>query len=191
MRGRSMESGSSGSHNHGKSKTGKKKNFKCFKCGKPGNFSKDCRGLNTSYAQGNVTITSEDGNALCCEAPVANERRKRFADLKGEIIEEAKASVASHSPSHKVAVTWHQKLRHMSEQGMKILIERKLLPGLTKINDSDYQYQYAVSIKEDTAYPCMQSPKTTKETNSIRRIQRRPIRRIEDIVCEDCGRYQA
>ncbi|GKA38102.1 hypothetical protein Tco_0724667 [Tanacetum coccineum] len=60
---------------------------------------------------------------------------------------------------------------------------------ILKINDSDYQY--AVSIKEDTAYPCLHSPKTTKETSSIRRIQRRPIRRIEDIVCEDSGRYQA
>ncbi|GJX34540.1 retrovirus-related pol polyprotein from transposon TNT 1-94 [Tanacetum coccineum] len=54
--------------------------------------------------------------------------------LKGEIIEEAEASVASHSPSHKVAVTWHQKLGHMSEQGMKILVERKLIPGLTKVS---------------------------------------------------------
>ncbi|GKC22585.1 hypothetical protein Tco_1024735 [Tanacetum coccineum] len=51
-------------------------------------------------------------------------------------------------------------------------------------------YQYAVSIKEDTAYPCLHSPKTTKETSSIRRIQRRPIRRIQDIVCEYSGRYQ-
>ncbi|GJX56412.1 hypothetical protein Tco_0286309 [Tanacetum coccineum] len=59
---------------------------------------------------------------------------------------------------------------------------------ILKINDSDYQY--AVSIKEDTAYPCLHSPKTTKETSSIRRIQRRPMRRIEDIVCEDFGRYQ-
>ncbi|GKA69363.1 hypothetical protein Tco_0775427 [Tanacetum coccineum] len=32
--------------------------------------------------------------------------------------------------------------------------------------------------------------KTTKETNSIRRIQRSPIRRIQDIVCEDSRRYQ-
>ncbi|GJX83046.1 hypothetical protein Tco_0332527 [Tanacetum coccineum] len=32
--------------------------------------------------------------------------------------------------------------------------------------------------------------KTTKETSSIRRVQRRSIRRIEDIVCEDSGRYQ-
>ncbi|GJR87113.1 gag-pol polyprotein [Tanacetum coccineum] len=247
-RGRSMESGSSGSHNHGKSEKGKKKNkFKCFKCGKPGHFKKDCRGSNTSNPQGNVASTSDDGNALCCEAAVANEGRKRFADvwlfdtgatfhmtarrewfhqykpiseggsmyscndyelkiigigsvmvkmhdgtvrtirdvrhveglkknllslgqlddlgckveiqnkimkvikgalvlmkgekvaanlyqLKGEIMEEAKASVASHSLSHRVAVSWHQKLGHMSEQGMKILVERKLIPGLTKVS---------------------------------------------------------
>ncbi|GJU55387.1 hypothetical protein Tco_1229101 [Tanacetum coccineum] len=39
------------------------------------------------------------------------------------------------------------------------------------------------------AYPCLHSPKTTKERRSIRHIQRRPIRHIEDIVCEDSGRY--
>ncbi|GKF29907.1 gag-pol polyprotein, partial [Tanacetum coccineum] len=54
--------------------------------------------------------------------------------LKGEIIEEGGASVASHSPSHRVAITWHRKLGHMSEQGMKILVERKLLSGLTKVS---------------------------------------------------------
>ncbi|GJY76725.1 retrovirus-related pol polyprotein from transposon TNT 1-94 [Tanacetum coccineum] len=42
--------------------------------------------------------------------------------LKGEIMEEAEASVASHSPSYRVAVTWNQKLGHMSEQGMNILV---------------------------------------------------------------------
>ncbi|GJS97673.1 hypothetical protein Tco_0804641 [Tanacetum coccineum] len=51
--------------------------------------------------------------------------------------------------------------------------------------------QYVVSIKEDTAYLCLYSPKTTKETSSIRRIQRRPIRRIGDIEGEYSGRYQA
>ncbi|GKF78107.1 hypothetical protein Tco_0230577, partial [Tanacetum coccineum] len=50
--------------------------------------------------------------------------------------------------------------------------------------------QYAVSIKEDTTYPCMHSPKTTKETSSICRIQRSSIPRIQDIVCEYSGRYQ-
>ncbi|GKB44869.1 DNA-directed DNA polymerase [Tanacetum coccineum] len=38
---------------------------------------------------------------------------------------------------------------------------------ILKINDSDNQY--AVSIKEDTAYPCLHSPKTTKERRSIHR----------------------
>ncbi|GJV27667.1 reverse transcriptase domain-containing protein [Tanacetum coccineum] len=45
---------------------------------------------------------------------------------------------------------------------------------ILKINDSDYQY--AVSIKEDTTYSCLHSPKTTKERRSIRRIQRKSIR---------------
>ncbi|GJR76617.1 hypothetical protein Tco_0088982 [Tanacetum coccineum] len=59
---------------------------------------------------------------------------------------------------------------------------------ILKIYYSDYQY--AVSIKEDTAYPCLHSPKTTKERRSIRRIQKKSIRRIKDIVCEYSGRYQ-
>ncbi|GJU85073.1 aminotransferase-like mobile domain-containing protein [Tanacetum coccineum] len=163
MRGRSMEPGSYGSHNHGKSKTGRKKNnFKCYKDGKPGHFKKDCRDLNTSNPQGNVSSTSEDGNALCCEAAVAKEGKRdlhismyscndhelkiigirsimvmhdgtvrTIRDVR-HIMEKVEALIASHSPSHKVAVTWHQKLGHMSEHGMKILVERKLFPGLTK-----------------------------------------------------------
>ncbi|GKC73286.1 hypothetical protein Tco_1119169, partial [Tanacetum coccineum] len=39
---------------------------------------------------------------------------------------------------------------------------------ILKINYSDNQY--AVSIKEDMAYLCLHSPKTTKETSSICRI---------------------
>ncbi|GJU81720.1 retrovirus-related pol polyprotein from transposon TNT 1-94 [Tanacetum coccineum] len=53
--------------------------------------------------------------------------------LKGEIMEEAEASGALHSLSHRVAVSWHQKLGHISEQRMKILVERKLIPDLIKV----------------------------------------------------------
>ncbi|GJR63040.1 hypothetical protein Tco_1505202 [Tanacetum coccineum] len=42
---------------------------------------------------------------------------------------------------------------------------------ILKINYSDNQY--AVSIKEDTAYPCLHSLNTTKETSLICRIQER------------------
>nr|GEY24160.1 hypothetical protein [Tanacetum cinerariifolium] len=42
-RGSLIEHGSSGSHNHKKSELGKKKNLKCFKCGKPSHFRKNCR----------------------------------------------------------------------------------------------------------------------------------------------------
>ncbi|GKC35553.1 hypothetical protein Tco_1047937 [Tanacetum coccineum] len=48
-----------------------------------GHFKKDCRGLNTLYPQGNVASTLEDGNDLCCEAAIANEGKKRFADITG------------------------------------------------------------------------------------------------------------
>nr|GEX21788.1 retrovirus-related Pol polyprotein from transposon TNT 1-94 [Tanacetum cinerariifolium] len=157
-----------------------------------------------SHNHGNVASTSDDGNALCCEAAVANEGRKRFFDVwlvntgatfhmtarrewfhQYKPISEGRsvyscndhelkiigigsimvkihdgrsvyscndhelkiigigsimvkihdeASVASHSPSHKVTISWHQKLGHMSKQGMKILVDRKLLPGLTKVS---------------------------------------------------------
>ncbi|GJQ98303.1 hypothetical protein Tco_0009442 [Tanacetum coccineum] len=50
--------------------------------------------------------------------------------------------------------------------------------------------QYAVSIKEDTVYPCQHSPKTTKETSTIRRIHRRPIRRIQDICMTRSSTYE-
>ncbi|GKD09664.1 gag-pol polyprotein [Tanacetum coccineum] len=171
-RGRSMELGSSGSHNH--------------------------------------ASTSEDGNALCCEAAVANESRSYFPydrkkrmyqgqlddlgckveiqnkiikiikgalvlmrgekvaanlyQLKGEIMEEVEASVASHSPSHKVAVTWHQKPGHMSEQGMKILVREanswphKRLPYLLlhpgqSLEKQIFWYHLLMIIQRGWVYP--------------------------------------
>nr|GEV27248.1 Gag-Pol polyprotein [Tanacetum cinerariifolium] len=186
-KGRSMEP---------KSKTRKKKNnFKCFKCGKQRHFKKDCRGPNTSNPQGNVASTSDDGNALCCEAAVVNEGRKRFADvwlfdvgatfditarrewfhqykpisegekvatnlyqLKGEILEEEEASVASHSPTHRVAITWHQKLRHMSEQGMKILLERIGSDVWQALVQSLGGEKYFVSFIDDYSKRCYVYP---------------------------------
>ncbi|KAL4309312.1 hypothetical protein GQ457_01G041280 [Hibiscus cannabinus] len=50
--------------------------------------------------------------------------------LKGETLHEVEAFVASCSSDP--AMLWHQKLGHMSEQGMKVLVEQNLLPGLTK-----------------------------------------------------------
>ncbi|GJR70088.1 putative ribonuclease H-like domain-containing protein, partial [Tanacetum coccineum] len=59
---------------------------------------------------------------------------------------------------------------------------------ILKIYYSDYQN--AISIKEDAAYSCLHSIKTTKERRPIRRIQKKSICCIEDIVCEYSGRYQ-
>ncbi|KAE8710333.1 putative GDSL-like Lipase/Acylhydrolase superfamily protein [Hibiscus syriacus] len=52
--------------------------------------------------------------------------------LKGETLLEAEASVASCSSDS--AMLWHQKLGHMSEQGMKVIMEQKLLPSLTNVS---------------------------------------------------------
>ncbi|KAE8656252.1 Retrovirus-related Pol polyprotein from transposon TNT 1-94 [Hibiscus syriacus] len=177
-------------------------------------IQKDCWSLNkNSNPQDNTKNTSDDGDALCCEASTTVEGRKRFADiwlidsgatyhmtsrrewfhhyelvsggsvyscndyaleivgvgtiklkmydgtikvvrdvrhvkalvvlkgekiaanlymLKGETLLEAEASVASSSSDF--AMLWHKKLGHMSEQGMKVLVEQKLLPGLTKVS---------------------------------------------------------
>nr|GEW53161.1 zinc finger, CCHC-type [Tanacetum cinerariifolium] len=53
--------------------------------------------------------------------------------------------------------------------------ENKQKEGILEIKRryfEDYcsDYQYAISIKEDMAYPCLHSPETTKETRSIHRI---------------------
>ncbi|GKA51530.1 ALP1-like protein isoform X1 [Tanacetum coccineum] len=50
---------------------------------------------------------------------------------------------------------------------------------ILKIIDSDYQY--AVSIKEDTAYPCLHSSKTTKEQD-LYSVSREPQYAVSKIV---------
>ncbi|KAE8673431.1 hypothetical protein F3Y22_tig00111783pilonHSYRG00232 [Hibiscus syriacus] len=82
MRGRSTERGQSSSHKHGRSKSRSKKNLKCYNCGKKGHLKKDCWSLNkNSNPQGNTENTSDDGDALCCEASTTVEGRKRFVDI--------------------------------------------------------------------------------------------------------------
>ena len=54
--------------------------------------------------------------------------------VKGETLLEGEASVASSSCGENLTMIWHQKLGHMSEQGMKILADQKLLPGLAKVS---------------------------------------------------------
>ncbi|KAH9658914.1 retrovirus-related pol polyprotein from transposon TNT 1-94-like protein [Citrus sinensis] len=52
--------------------------------------------------------------------------------LKGETLQEADACVTSNGEES--TMMWHLKLGHMSGQGLKILFEQKLLPGLKSVS---------------------------------------------------------
>ncbi|KAG6738061.1 hypothetical protein POTOM_059607 [Populus tomentosa] len=68
-------------------------------------------------------------------ALVVLKARKTVANmfvLMGETHQGAEASIASASPAEEKTMMWHQKLGHMSEKGLKVLSDQKLLPGLTK-----------------------------------------------------------
>lgn len=54
--------------------------------------------------------------------------------LMGETHKEAELAVAVSSSGEESTMLWHRKLGHMTERGLKILSERKLLPGLTKVS---------------------------------------------------------
>ncbi|GKD81418.1 hypothetical protein Tco_1348257 [Tanacetum coccineum] len=62
-----------------------------------------------------------------------------------------------------------------SEAGVIELKQKARILELKRRYFEDYysDTQYAVSIKEDTAYLCLHSPKTTKDTKPIRHIQER------------------
>ncbi|KAE8703505.1 hypothetical protein F3Y22_tig00110469pilonHSYRG00245 [Hibiscus syriacus] len=224
-RGRSTERDQSSSHKHGRSKSMSKKNLKCYNCGKKGHLKKDYWSLNKNFnPQGNTANTSDDGDALCCEASTTVEGRKRFAYIwlidsgatyymtsrrewfhhyepvsEGSVyscndhaleivgvgtiklkmydgtikvvrdvrhVKGLKKNLLSYGlldnnaskietrkgimkvfrgalvvlKGEKIAANLYMlkgetlKLGHMSEQGMKVLVEQKLLPGLTKVS---------------------------------------------------------
>ncbi|KAG2399616.1 Retrovirus-related Pol polyprotein from transposon TNT 1-94 Protease [Vigna angularis] len=87
MRGRSTERGSSGSQNHGRSKSRGRKNFKCYNCGMRGHLKKDCwhkksggKNFEASSSQGCVAKTSEDGEILYSEAEGSSKGRRQLSD---------------------------------------------------------------------------------------------------------------
>jgi len=53
--------------------------------------------------------------------------------LMGEAHHEAETSIALASPAEEKTMIWHKKLGHMSEKGLKILSDQKLLSRLTKV----------------------------------------------------------
>ncbi|KAG6780349.1 hypothetical protein POTOM_013203 [Populus tomentosa] len=68
-------------------------------------------------------------------ALVVLKARKTVANmfvLMGETHYGAKASIASSNPAEEKTMMWHQKLGHMSEKGLKVLSDQKLLLELTK-----------------------------------------------------------
>ncbi|KAE8700216.1 RNA-binding family protein isoform 2 [Hibiscus syriacus] len=80
-RGRSTERDQSSSHKHSRSKSRSKKNLKCYNCGKKGHLKKDCWSLNkNSNPHGNTANTSDDGEALCCEASTTVEVKLKMGD---------------------------------------------------------------------------------------------------------------
>ncbi|RDX94489.1 hypothetical protein CR513_23120, partial [Mucuna pruriens] len=86
-RGRSMERGSSGSQNHGKSKSRRRKNLKCYNCDMRGHL-KDCwhnkknggKNYEALTSQGCVASTLDDGVILYSEATISFKGGKQLHD---------------------------------------------------------------------------------------------------------------
>jgi len=86
MRERSMERGSSGSQSRPNSQ--RRKQLKCYNCGKKGHFKKHCRNkksiekvLEGSSSQRCIASTSDDGEILYDEATIGSKDGKQLTDV--------------------------------------------------------------------------------------------------------------
>ncbi|XP_073133491.1 uncharacterized protein [Henckelia pumila] len=80
---------------------------------------------------GTIKIKMFDGTI--CTIQEAEKFAANLYVLLGETHKESELAVASIGSGEESTMLWHRKLGHMSERGMKILSERKLLSGLTKV----------------------------------------------------------
>ncbi|GJY09668.1 hypothetical protein Tco_0377853, partial [Tanacetum coccineum] len=110
---------------------------------------------------------------------------------------------------HSLVYDWklykNKKMNYKTMLGLKIIERDYDVVAMYEFDDAygkldidvslcvDYcsDYQYAVSIKEDTAYLCLHSPKTTKETRSNTPYPGKAIRRIQCYMgIKYSGKYQ-
>ncbi|KAE8695414.1 General regulatory factor 9, MU isoform 1 [Hibiscus syriacus] len=128
MRVKSTERGQSFSHKHGRSNTRNKKNLKCYNCGKKGHLKKDCWSLGGSVYSCNDHVLEIVGVGTI-KLKMYDGIIKIVQDVRNH--EGVLWSICGVESSD-YTMLWHQKLGHISEQGMKVLVEQKLLLGLIK-----------------------------------------------------------
>ena len=89
VRGRSTECGSSGSQSHGRSKSRRRKNVRCYNCGMRGHLKKECwynnknaeKSHDASTSQGCVASTFGDGEVLYSKAAIGTKGEKHLIDI--------------------------------------------------------------------------------------------------------------
>ncbi|GJU32474.1 mitochondrial proton/calcium exchanger protein-like protein isoform X1 [Tanacetum coccineum] len=101
----------------------------------------------------------------------------RFQQLLSQL-EAHGAEVSTEDANHKF-------LRSLPLAWSNLAMTMRTKPDVDTLSIDDLYNN--LRVNEDTAYLCLHSPKTTKETRSIRRIQRRRICRIQDIILDSRG----
>eukprot|EP00253_Pinus_taeda_P033691 PITA_33691 len=115
---------------------GKKSKLKCWFCGRSGHLKKDCRkrqqqaskaGSSTEKKEANTTDTGSTSGSGILLVMKAKKGGNLF-QLEGGTGSDFVSTVSEHDNSY--IHLWHQRLGHMSERGLKILVDRKLLLNL-------------------------------------------------------------